>query len=171
MPALYGPSRHTALNVGYDPVEAVLEFVLVRGDEEDEYAEEGEHDEMNGSIDRDCPQDDLVAQGPAARRHRNLLKRRKMGSGRILWRWEGQPAVAAKASMPAHPVAFAYDDRVLRADLGDIGADQLVTPEAADEQLVVKPGPKPPRPLDSRRQVRSTRAGHAGTISVNTPAC
>lgn len=88
---------------------------------------------MDATINRDHPQDDLVAQRTAAHGHGDLIERWKMGSRRILRRREGQPAVAAKAAVPAHLISFANYDQVLGADLDDIGADQLVASNAADE--------------------------------------
>src|SRR5260221_280674 len=137
MAGLHRPSPNSALDIGEDTVEAVLQFVLVRGDEKDKHREESEHGEVNGSIDRDGSQNDLVAQGTAAQRHGDLLKGRKIPQSGVLGRREREPTVAAKATVPSHPVAFANDDRVLWANLGDVGAGQLVATVTADEDLAL----------------------------------
>ena len=87
----------------------------MRGEHEDRDRERAEHDEVQRAVDRDQPQDDLVAQRLAARRQLDLGALRRGVAGRRARRRQRQPRVAAQAAVPAHPVDLARDERVLRA--------------------------------------------------------
>src|SRR5204863_3539527 len=80
----------------------------------------------------------LVPERLATQRQLDLLTRRHPASRRILWRLERKPAVAANAAMPAQAALLPDDQAIRVGDLGDVGAEQRVSPNAADEQLVVE---------------------------------
>src|SRR3954452_20110114 len=51
---------------------------------------------------------------------------------------ERQPAVAPQAAVPADTLRVDREHLVLRAQLGGVGPDELVAPDAAHDQLPVK---------------------------------
>ena len=100
---------------------------------------------MNGAVDGDEAQDDLVAQRLAAQREVDLVpRRRELARGRD-GRIDREPRVAAQAAVPARSVDGARDERILGGELARVDADQLVASEPADEQLVVKARPEAAR--------------------------
>src|SRR5205807_5181057 len=72
-------------------------------------------------------------------------------------------AVAAQAAVPADPLVLEGEEPVLRAEVGGVQPDQLVSARAAGEQLPVEPGPEPRR-LDGpgKRAVRAAPRGLLG---------
>src|SRR5436190_3667908 len=100
---------------------------------------------MNGAVDGDEAQDDLVAQRLAAQREVDLVPRRwELARGRD-GRIDREPRVAAQAAVPARSVDGARDKRILGGELARVDADQLVARQPADEQLVVKARPEAAR--------------------------
>src|ERR687883_906109 len=103
---------------------------------------------MQPPVDRDEPQDELVAERSAAQGQLDLRAVGRVPSRGPGRGWERDPAIAAQAPVPPQPLApVANDERVLRLDLRGVGADQLVTTEPAGDELVVESGTEAPRLL------------------------
>ena len=60
------PHRRATLQVGHDAVERVAQLLAVGAEHQDHRAQQTEDQEVERAVDRDQPQDDLVAQRPAA---------------------------------------------------------------------------------------------------------
>jgi hypothetical protein len=138
--ALCGARDRPAVEVADHAVEGVPQVRAVGGEDEDRDAEERQDHEVQRAIDGDEAQHDLVAQGPAAQRQRDLLAPREVLAHGRFGRGHRDPAVAAQAAMPAHPVDDARHQRFGRPQLRDIEPEQLVARQAAHEQLPAQPG-------------------------------
>jgi hypothetical protein len=147
-----------------DTVEEVPQLQLVGGKQRSRDGQGREHDEMDGAVDGDDPQDDLVAQRLAAQRQLDLLTRRRQIALRLVRQSQRQPAVAANAAVPAQPVLLAHDQLVPRPQPGRVRADQLVAADSADDQLPVETRPVEPRPLRPRRSVLLRHARDARRV-------
>ena len=120
---------------------------------------------MEGAVDGDQPEDDLVAQGTATQRQLDLGPVRRVLACGLGGRGEGQPAVAAQAAVPAQARGtVAGNQRVLGTQLSRVEADELVARDAADDQLVMKLGPKPLGLLSSGER------GYSSTLSRFGPS-
>src|SRR5947208_6787236 len=112
---------------------------------------------MDRSVDRDDPQDDLVAERLAAQRQLDLVARRRLVTRRLLRVGEGQPRVAAQAAVEAHAFDLPDEDGVHRTDVRRIRPDELVPADAADEQLPVETRHEAARTLRPGRLPRGRR--------------
>ena len=110
----------------------------MRRDEEDRRRQRTEKDEVQRAVDRDQPQDDLVPERLAPKREHDLTAVRDMPASGLRRCPQRDPAVAAKAPMPAQPIVCPCDQGILGPQLRRIGADDLMTPHAADDQLPVE---------------------------------
>src|SRR5690349_20354194 len=113
---------------------------LVAREQEHREGKQAEDQEEEGAVDRDRPQDDLVAQRLPAQRQLDLVERRQVLARRLaaLRLAHRQPAVAAQAAVPAQSVDLAHDRCVLRPDLACIEPDQLVPVDPTRQQLPVE---------------------------------
>src|SRR5581483_5586130 len=98
---------------------------------------------------------DAIPERLAAPRKGDLLARRQRLPRRGGRRVERQPRVAADTPVPPHSTLLAHDDRIFRPDPRDVGAEQLVPGEPADDQLPVELRPEPVRLLCPRRLLHS----------------
>ena len=63
-------------------------------------------------------------------------------------RQQRRPRVATQASVPAQPVGtLRNDERLLRANVHHVGAEQFLAVQPAVDQLVAQPGTEVLRPL------------------------
>src|SRR5690242_18927141 len=90
-----------------------------------------------------------------------------MLSGGLCRRWQRQPAVAAKAAIPAQTIVCPGNQRVLGTELLGIGSDQLMPLDTADQQLPVELRAKARGLRDARRRTMAPcglRCSHIRTI-------
>ena len=134
--AVAAAGHGAALQVGDDAVEALAEGGAMRGEEQDRDAEQPEDEEVQGAVDRDQAQDDLVAQRASAQRQLDLV-----AAGRVLARGRrrrrGGPAScrsAGSGTSARRPISRTTSASSL-AHLRGIEADELVARHAADQQL------------------------------------
>jgi hypothetical protein len=135
------------LQVVEHAVEAIVQVVLMVCEQQDGDRQQREHDEVQGTVDCDRTQDDLVAQRLASQRKRDLIQRRQVVARRLgrVRRRQRQPAVAAQAAVPALAVVLADEWRVFGPDLADVEADKLVAVDPAGDELPVKTRYETPR--------------------------
>src|SRR5919201_415811 len=151
--------RHMASTavVGDDAQEEPMQILHVSREDQQEDRQAGEHDEVQRAIDRDQTQHDLVAQRLATQRQLEFFPRRQHAARRPQRRFERHPAVAAHTAIPAQTILLEGDDRVLRPQLLDVGAEEGVAADAAHEQLPVETRKVAPRLLRPGR-ARTHRA-------------
>ena len=147
--AASGPGR--ALNGVHDAVEEVAHADLVRREQEHRDRERGQDDEVDRAVDRDDAQHDPVAQRLPAQRQLDLVTR---GGGVSRAGLSGGGSGIHESQRTQRyqrtPSLLACDDGVLGPQPRRVGADQLVTAHAADEQLPVEARPEAARLLRAR---------------------
>src|ERR1700674_3072477 len=131
-----------------------------------------EHDHVDGTIDRNEPEDVTVPEHRPPLRDLDLASVRHPVSGRLERRGVGDPGVAPQAPVPADSVHLANQHGVVGFDVGDIRAHQGMTPPPARQQLVEivrSPRPLLPCHLSTIGSVRDIRVkGEAMKIDVDT---
>jgi hypothetical protein len=156
------PRHDPPLQVGHDFVEGMAQRRAIGGEQKHEHAEGEEYDEVKRPVDRDQAQHDLVAQPLAPQRQLDLRALRRERAARLLGRPQRKPAVAAQAAIPARAArVLTCEDRILRAQLGRVGAHELMTAQAAQQQLPMQTRTPPSRRLRAWRVMR-----HRATVSV-----
>ena len=101
--------RRLAGDVGGHAQHGVAQVGAVGAEQQDRERQQREPDEVRRSVDRDQPQDDLVAQRPPAQRQLDLVARRRHVARGRLRHGKGQPAVTAQAPVPARAALVAGD--------------------------------------------------------------
>jgi hypothetical protein len=104
--------------------------VLVGGKDEKRDAEQPEHNEVQGAVERDQSQYEAVAQRLAAQRDLDLVAVGRMLAGRRGRGGKGRPGVAAQAAVPSSPVELAGNHGILGPEPRGVGADEMVAGEA-----------------------------------------
>jgi hypothetical protein len=133
------------LDVREHAVEDRPQLVAPGGEDEDRAGQQGEDEEVEGAVDRDQPQHDPIAERPPPQGQLDLVALGRVAAAAIPIPRKRHPGIAAQAPVPAHALDLAGDDRVPGTKLGSIGADQLVAPDPADQELVVEARAKAPR--------------------------
>ncbi len=145
------------LQVGHDLVEGVAQRRAVGREHQHEHSERAEHDEVKRPVDGDQAQHDLVAQGLAPERQLDLVALgREAACGDARVRASASQLSQRRQRYQRVPAAScAREDRILRAQLGRVGPDELVAAQRAQQELPV--------------QARSPAPGRLGTWRVLLP--
>jgi hypothetical protein len=147
----------------HDPVELAAQLRAVREEGEDRDRQDPEDQEMQRPVDGNQAQYVLIAQRPPAQRQFDLITRRWVTTHRLLGVGKHDPGVAAQTPIPAvTSVSRTGEDRILGSQLCRVYAGELVTSEAAGDQLVAPASSATPgRVSTGRRSELLRRFRHA----------